>query len=141
MTTVRQIRAALDAGLTTGVIRKVLPCARGEQPGFDRCADVRSVPEREKAAVERRMRELDLTVAGPSPATSVGTEPGPPRGGRRPFVSRRSRPEAAPTVRRRGRAGSRAGTASWANAHARTSHEYPGRCDVTGSVLLATAAV
>lgn len=56
--TVRQIRALLDAGLPTGVIRSVLPCARGEGPGFDWCAELRTVLEAELAALDRRIGEL-----------------------------------------------------------------------------------
>ncbi|MDX3231393.1 MerR family transcriptional regulator [Streptomyces sp. ME19-01-6] len=56
--TVRQIRALLKAGLSTEVIRKVLPCARGEQPGFDWCADLRAILQGELAAVDDRLDEL-----------------------------------------------------------------------------------
>ncbi|MFP8888063.1 MerR family transcriptional regulator [Streptomyces mangrovi] len=56
--TVRQIRALLDAGLTTEVIRSVLPCARGSEPGFDWCADLRGALERELAALDERIGEL-----------------------------------------------------------------------------------
>ncbi|WP_410537380.1 MerR family transcriptional regulator [Streptomyces sp. KL2] len=56
--TVRQIRALLDAGLTTEVIRSVLPCARGSEPDFDWCADLRGALERELAALDERIGEL-----------------------------------------------------------------------------------
>ncbi|MTE20343.1 MerR family transcriptional regulator [Streptomyces sp. TRM43335] len=56
--TVRQIRALLDAGLTTEVIRSALPCVRGEEPGFDWCADLRGVLERELADLEERIDDL-----------------------------------------------------------------------------------
>ncbi|KAA5833639.1 MerR family transcriptional regulator [Saccharopolyspora hirsuta] len=55
---VRQIRALLDAGLSTGVIRAVLPCVRGELPEFDWCVDVREIMDRELAIAEQRIAEL-----------------------------------------------------------------------------------
>ncbi|GAA2467081.1 MerR family transcriptional regulator [Streptomyces macrosporus] len=56
--TVRQVRALLDAGLSTEVIRSVLPCVRGERPGFDWCADLRAVLSRELAAMDERIDGL-----------------------------------------------------------------------------------
>lgn len=56
--TVRRIRILLAAGLSTGVIRSVLPCVRGEEPEFDWCADLRRSLERELAAMDERMEEL-----------------------------------------------------------------------------------
>lgn len=56
--TVRQVRALLTAGLSTEVIREVLPCARGEQPGFDWCADLRALLDRELAAMDERIDDL-----------------------------------------------------------------------------------
>ncbi|MFD8589558.1 MerR family transcriptional regulator [Streptomyces sp. NPDC059637] len=56
--TVRQVRALLGAGLSTGVIRSVLPCVRGERPEFEMCPDVRAVLEGELAAVDERVEEL-----------------------------------------------------------------------------------
>jgi DNA-binding transcriptional MerR regulator len=58
--TVRQVRALLGAGLTTEVIRAVLPCARGEGPdlGFDWCAELRDVLRGELAAVDARIDAL-----------------------------------------------------------------------------------
>ncbi|MCX4823642.1 MerR family transcriptional regulator [Streptomyces sp. NBC_01142] len=56
--TVRQVRALLKAGLSTEVIRTVLPCARGEQPGFDWCADLRAILDRELAAADERIDSL-----------------------------------------------------------------------------------
>ena len=53
--TVRQVRALLSAGLSTEVIRSVLPCARGEQPDFDWCAGLRAVLDRELAATDERI--------------------------------------------------------------------------------------
>lgn len=57
-TTVRQVRALLRAGLTTDVIRAVLPCARGELPEFDWCVDVREILDRELAAADARIDDL-----------------------------------------------------------------------------------
>ncbi|MEU5421579.1 MerR family transcriptional regulator [Streptomyces sp. NPDC001407] len=65
--TVRQVRALLDAGLSTEVIRSVLPCARGEQPEFAWCGDVRDILGRELAAAEERLdglRRSRDTLAG-----------------------------------------------------------------------------
>ncbi|MEV6395319.1 MerR family transcriptional regulator [Streptomyces sp. NPDC051907] len=57
--TVRQVRALLNVGLTTEVIRAVLPCVRGgEQPGFDWCADLRALLNRELAAIDERIDGL-----------------------------------------------------------------------------------
>ncbi|MFH8369288.1 MerR family transcriptional regulator [Streptomyces sp. NPDC018031] len=56
--TVRQVRALLDAGLSTEVIRAVLPCARGELPEFDWCVDVRAILDRELAAMDERIDGL-----------------------------------------------------------------------------------
>ncbi|WP_405861741.1 MerR family transcriptional regulator [Streptomyces sp. NBC_00090] len=56
--TVRQIRALLDAGLTSEVIRAVLPCVYGELPEFDWCVDVRAILDRELAAAEERIEDL-----------------------------------------------------------------------------------
>ncbi|MEW2527072.1 MerR family transcriptional regulator [Streptomyces sp. NPDC047071] len=56
--TVRKVRALLSAGLTTEVIREVLPCTRGEQPGFDWCADLRELLDRELAAMDERIDDL-----------------------------------------------------------------------------------
>ncbi|WP_209518384.1 MerR family transcriptional regulator [Streptomyces syringium] len=56
--TVRQVRALLNAGLSTEVIRSVLPCARGERPELDMCVDLRAVLGRELAATDERIDEL-----------------------------------------------------------------------------------
>lgn len=56
---VRQIRALLDAGLSTDVIRAVLPCVRGEAPEFDLCVDVWAILGRELMATEQRISELE----------------------------------------------------------------------------------
>ncbi|MGW5648599.1 MerR family transcriptional regulator [Saccharopolyspora sp. NPDC003752] len=55
---VRQIRALLDAGLSTEVIRAVLPCVHGELPEFEWCVDVRAIMDRELAIAEERIAEL-----------------------------------------------------------------------------------
>ncbi|WP_433241435.1 MerR family transcriptional regulator [Streptosporangium sp. CA-135522] len=65
--TVRKIRALLNAGLTTEVIRVVLPCTRGEHPEFDWCADLRAIMDRELAAMDERIDGLQRnrgTLAG-----------------------------------------------------------------------------
>ncbi|QDQ09816.1 MerR family transcriptional regulator [Streptomyces spectabilis] len=66
--TVRKVRALLNAGLTTEVIRVVLPCTRGEQqPGFDWCADLRALLDRELAVMDERIDDLQRsrgTLAG-----------------------------------------------------------------------------
>ncbi|NGO72901.1 MerR family transcriptional regulator [Streptomyces boncukensis] len=58
--TVRRIRALLRAGLSTEVIREVLPCARGEGPGpgIDWCAELRELLEGELATLEERIEGL-----------------------------------------------------------------------------------
>ncbi|MEJ8646255.1 MerR family transcriptional regulator [Streptomyces sp. MS1.HAVA.3] len=56
--TVRQVRALLDAGLTTEVIRSVLPCTRGEELRFDWCAELRSLLDRELTAMDERISTL-----------------------------------------------------------------------------------
>ncbi|MFF8814107.1 MerR family transcriptional regulator [Streptomyces pactum] len=77
--TVRQIRALLAAGLSTEVIRSVLPCVRGEQPEFVWCRDVRSVLDRELAAMDERIDGLRRTrgtlaeyLAQPSAGAGAG---------------------------------------------------------------------
>ncbi|MBN3931880.1 MerR family transcriptional regulator [Streptomyces verrucosisporus] len=56
--TVRRIRALPAPGLITEVIRSVLPCARGSEPGFGWCADLWGALERESAASDERIGEL-----------------------------------------------------------------------------------
>ncbi|MFD3946724.1 MerR family transcriptional regulator [Streptomyces sp. NPDC058579] len=58
VTTVRQVRALLRAGLSTDVIREILPCARGELPEFNWCVDVRAILDRELAAADARIDDL-----------------------------------------------------------------------------------
>ncbi|WFB06860.1 MerR family transcriptional regulator [Streptomyces sp. LX-29] len=65
--TVRQVRALLDAGLTTEVIRVVLPCTEGERMGIDWCAPLRALLDRELAAMDERIHGLQRsrsTLAG-----------------------------------------------------------------------------
>ncbi|MFF9202108.1 MerR family transcriptional regulator [Streptomyces sp. NPDC014986] len=62
--TVRRVRALLDAGLSTEVIRSVLPCVRGEvqeMPEFDWCADLRAVLQKERTAMDDHIEELRRT--------------------------------------------------------------------------------
>lgn len=56
--TVRKIRVLLDAGLSSEVIRQVLPCTRSDQPDFDWCADIRDLLDREIAALDARIEGL-----------------------------------------------------------------------------------
>jgi DNA-binding transcriptional MerR regulator len=56
--TVRQIRALLAAGLPTGVIRKALPCARGEKPELDLCPSLASTLRERLAALDERIDSL-----------------------------------------------------------------------------------
>ncbi|MFG2223144.1 MerR family transcriptional regulator [Streptomyces sp. NPDC050161] len=55
---VRQVRALLEAGLPTAVIRSVLPCVRGEGPWFEWCPDLRATLERELRAADERIDGL-----------------------------------------------------------------------------------
>ncbi|MEV4004977.1 MerR family transcriptional regulator [Actinomadura sp. NPDC049753] len=56
--TVRKIRVLLDAGLTSEVIRQVLPCTRSDQPDFDWCEGIRDLLDREIAALNARIEGL-----------------------------------------------------------------------------------
>ncbi|MES9537989.1 MerR family transcriptional regulator [Actinomadura sp. NPDC000600] len=56
--TVRKIRVLLDAGLSTEVIRQVLPCTRSDQPEFDWCAGIRDLLDRELMALDARIEGL-----------------------------------------------------------------------------------
>lgn len=60
VTTVRQIRALLAAGLTTDVIAEVLPCARGAQPEWEMCPRLGAVLGRELARMDERIGSLRL---------------------------------------------------------------------------------
>jgi DNA-binding transcriptional MerR regulator len=55
---VRQVRALLEAGLTTEVIRELLPCVRGERPDIELCDDVQALLGRQLAALDERIDEL-----------------------------------------------------------------------------------
>ncbi|QKW09904.1 MerR family transcriptional regulator [Streptomyces sp. NA04227] len=62
--TVRRVRALLDAGLSTKVIRSVLPCVRGEAqeaPEFDWCADLRAILQGEMTAMDEHIDNLRRT--------------------------------------------------------------------------------
>ncbi|WP_158846395.1 MerR family transcriptional regulator [Saccharothrix deserti] len=56
--TVRQIRALLAAGLSTDVIRTVLPCANGDQPKLDMCPQLVRTLTDELAAMDGRIDTL-----------------------------------------------------------------------------------
>ncbi|MFD3653934.1 MerR family transcriptional regulator [Streptomyces sp. NPDC058620] len=77
--TVRRVRALLDAGLSTDVIRSVLPCVRGEAqevPEFDWCADLRGILQGEMTAMDERidsLRRTRGTLAGYVAQSPVGT--------------------------------------------------------------------
>ena len=58
---VRQIRALLRAGLTTEVIRQVLPCVRGERPEIDMCVDLRALLGGELDALDEQIGDLQRT--------------------------------------------------------------------------------
>jgi DNA-binding transcriptional MerR regulator len=55
---VGQIRALLDAGLPTDVIREVLPCAEGEPPRFDACPGLSALLQQVLENIEARMDKL-----------------------------------------------------------------------------------
>ncbi|GLF95453.1 MerR family transcriptional regulator [Streptomyces yaizuensis] len=56
--TVHQIRALLDAGLTTDTIGALLPCAHGAPPRLDLCIDVQALLTHELDATDTRMADL-----------------------------------------------------------------------------------
>jgi DNA-binding transcriptional MerR regulator len=56
--TVRQIRALLAAGLSTEVIRAVLPCAEGEAPELELCPELVRTLRRELAQMDARIGTL-----------------------------------------------------------------------------------
>lgn len=55
---VGQIRALLDAGLPTEVIREVLPCAEGKPPRFDACPGLSALLQEVLENIEARMDKL-----------------------------------------------------------------------------------
>ncbi|WP_433518798.1 MerR family transcriptional regulator [Nonomuraea sp. CA-143628] len=57
--TVRQVRALLKAGLSTEVIRVVLPCVRGERPDFEWCAELWEILNGELEAMDKRIDDLE----------------------------------------------------------------------------------
>ncbi|MBB6171767.1 DNA-binding transcriptional MerR regulator [Nocardiopsis mwathae] len=59
--TVHQIRALLAAGLSTQVIKDVLPCARGEVPTLEPCPNLLATLRRELGAIDARMDALRTT--------------------------------------------------------------------------------
>ncbi|MFI6598695.1 MerR family transcriptional regulator [Nonomuraea sp. NPDC050536] len=56
--TVRQVRALLEAGLSTEVIRVVLPCVRGERPDFEWCAELWDILNGELEAMNEHIGDL-----------------------------------------------------------------------------------
>jgi DNA-binding transcriptional MerR regulator len=58
VTTVRQIRALLDAGLSTQVIAAILPCASGDEVEFEMCPVLERTLHRELAAIDDRIDTL-----------------------------------------------------------------------------------
>ncbi|WP_253857280.1 MerR family transcriptional regulator [Prauserella alba] len=63
VTTVRQIRALLAAGLSTEVIRTVLPCAEGEEPQLELCPELVATLHRELAAMDEAIASMRRTRA------------------------------------------------------------------------------
>jgi DNA-binding transcriptional MerR regulator len=58
VTTVRQVRALLAAGLTTEVIRDALPCADGDRPELDMCPELAATLRRELEDLDARIDRL-----------------------------------------------------------------------------------
>jgi DNA-binding transcriptional MerR regulator len=58
---VRKIRALLSAGLSTEVIRDLLPCASGAQPTLEPCPNLLRTLENELAEIESRIESLSST--------------------------------------------------------------------------------
>ncbi len=56
--TVRQIRTLLAAGLSTEVIREVLPCARGDQPALEPCPELLARLATELDGLDTRIEAL-----------------------------------------------------------------------------------
>ncbi|NBE97553.1 MULTISPECIES: hypothetical protein [unclassified Nonomuraea] len=50
--------ALLRAGLSTEAIRSVLPCARGERPDIEWCAELWDILNGELATMDRRIDDL-----------------------------------------------------------------------------------
>ncbi|PXY33908.1 MerR family transcriptional regulator [Prauserella flavalba] len=61
VTTARQIRALLGAGLSTEVIREVLPCAVGELPSWDVCPELVHTLRQELASMDEKIDTLRRT--------------------------------------------------------------------------------
>lgn len=59
--TVRQIRALLAAGLSTCVIREVLPCVRGEKPELEMCPSLVRTLREQLDALDERIDDLRQT--------------------------------------------------------------------------------
>ncbi|MFI5716300.1 MerR family transcriptional regulator [Nocardia sp. NPDC051750] len=59
--TVLRIRALLAAGLTTEVIRRVLPCTRGTVPRLEPCAEAVAVLQSEIARMDALATDLALS--------------------------------------------------------------------------------
>ena len=62
--TVRKIRILLDAGLSTEVIKRVLPCTReirDNETIFDWCQSLRDLLDHELATVDSRLDSLQRT--------------------------------------------------------------------------------
>jgi len=58
VTTVGQIRALLDAGLPTDTIRRILPCATGDEPAIEPCPEILAALAREKVRLDERIKHL-----------------------------------------------------------------------------------
>ncbi|MGC4941723.1 MerR family transcriptional regulator [Kribbella sp. DT2] len=62
--TVRKIRILLDAGLTTDVIKRVLPCTReirDNETVFDWCESLRDLLDHELAAMDDQLSSMQRT--------------------------------------------------------------------------------
>lgn len=72
VTTVKQIRALLSAGLTTETILTVLPCASGDSAELEMCPSLDETLRQELAAMDDRIDTLQRTrgaLAGYLPET------------------------------------------------------------------------
>lgn len=63
VTTVRQIRALLAAGLSSEVIRTLLPCAVGDVPDLKPCPELVATLRRELSAMDDRIDAMQRTRA------------------------------------------------------------------------------